>query len=415
MGSLTNPEDTLAARARDGAEQNYMLLALGLGVRQGLSLCDGFAHSPRRFAQGVIYGIYLVLFAQSVKIAVQTRRSHGTFSAKVFSYSTGVMFLFATLYIGINVSRFLYAFSPRWTRESNGLLPVYYLRDYTTFQNFAPSVFMALQVWLGDALAIYRCFIVWERNWWTILLPILLLAHSVASQAVNNSVLMIYLNRPTFLTYEQVRPLVDMVYPINISQSCLTTALITLKIWRQYRVSRAAGLSSGSSGVGLLTIVRIIVESTMIFTAQQVIMCILYYLGHPAQYIFHGTIVPSIGVTFALLSIRVNDARRVPKAELSVPLTSGASASLPCTSSAATNPVNIVHPTRFRNHRRTLSETLLTSPISTTLALNERQPLRQMGASGMVRHCDLEKGDIYPDRLSGDAILAMKGTSQVLG
>ncbi|KAJ3503093.1 hypothetical protein NMY22_g18370 [Coprinellus aureogranulatus] len=131
MGSLTNPEDTLAARARDGAEQTYMLLALGLG--------------------GVIYGIYLVLFAQSVKIAVQTRRSHGTFSAKVFSYSTGVMFLFATLYIGINVSRFLYAFSPRWTRESNGLLPVYYLRDYTTFQNFAPSVFMALQVWLGDA------------------------------------------------------------------------------------------------------------------------------------------------------------------------------------------------------------------------------------------------------------------------
>ena len=36
----------------------------------------------------------------------------------------------------------------------------------------------------------------------------------------------------------------------------------------------------------------------MIFAVQQLVLCILYYLDSPAQYVFHGTMVPSIGTSY---------------------------------------------------------------------------------------------------------------------
>ena len=112
---------------------------------------------------------------------------------------------------------------------------------------------------------------------------------------VNCSLLLVWFRHPTALAFSQALPLLNMVYPVNIAQSLLTTGLITFKIWRQYILSRSAGLYAGGSGNGLLTIIRIIIESAMIFALQQLMLCILYYLDSPAQYIFHGTMVPSIG------------------------------------------------------------------------------------------------------------------------
>jgi hypothetical protein len=90
--------------------------------------------------------------------------------------------------------------------------------------------------------------------------------------------------------------LLNMAFPVNIAQSCLVTGLITFRIWRQHRASRAAGLSEHGAGLGLLTIIRIIVESTMIFTIQQVVLCILSYFDSPAQWALLGTLVPSMGM-----------------------------------------------------------------------------------------------------------------------
>lgn len=77
-------------------------------------------------------------------------------------------------------------------------MPIYYLRDYTTFWSFAPAVIMGVLIWLGDVLVvrsnpersphmltqqwqIYRCLIIWEMNWWIILIPCLLLVYSLGA------------------------------------------------------------------------------------------------------------------------------------------------------------------------------------------------------------------------------------------
>lgn len=113
--------------------------------------------------------------------------------------------------------------------------------------------------------------------------------------SVNAGIFLIWMTRPYILTLEQARPLGEMIYPIDVAQACLTTGLITFKIWRQHLKSRAAGLGA-QSGVGLRTIIRMIVESAMISTVQQVIMAALFYMDKPAVWIVHGTLVPSLGM-----------------------------------------------------------------------------------------------------------------------
>lgn len=112
---------------------------------------------------------------------------------------------------------------------------------------------------------------------------------------VNSTLILVVFKHPTAMTVAQYKPLFDMTYPVNLSQNLLTTSLIVYKLWSQHRLSRAAGLGTGESGSGIVAIIRIIVESAMIFAFQHMMLMILYLANSPVQYVFHGTLVPSIG------------------------------------------------------------------------------------------------------------------------
>ncbi|KAF6765656.1 hypothetical protein DFP72DRAFT_1162490 [Ephemerocybe angulata] len=281
---------------RDGAEQYNTLLAFWLGA--------------------LVYGLYCVLFIHSVKIMVRRRRSHRAWPAMVFSCATYLIFILTTIYMGLNISRFLYAFSPEWTEASNGKLPIYHLRDYTPSPRFAKMVIMAILIWLGDALTIFRCFIIWDKNWWVVLAPIILWTFSVS----NSSIVTMEFHNPNTLPPQLVKSLNGIIFPVNIALICLTTGLITFRIGHQYRLSRAAGLRRHGRGVGLLTIIKIVVESAMIFAFHQISICIAFYIGNPGlRQIFTETLVSSIGATFALITIRVEDSKHEATSQFTLP------------------------------------------------------------------------------------------------
>ncbi|TEB20339.1 hypothetical protein FA13DRAFT_1743134 [Coprinellus micaceus] len=382
--------DPAAIAARDKAEQYHMLLGFWLGA--------------------VVFGLYTCLFAFFVKITIQTRRRNPPLSAKIFSLGALVMYILTVIYMGFNTSRYLYAFSPDWTDASDGKLPVSYLREWLRPPNLATSIIMGVLVWIGDSLVIYRCLIIWQMNWWVIAMPGLLYIFSI----VNSAVIQVGYKRPTLLTPTQAMSLMNMVFPINIALSCLTTGLITFRIWRQHRASRVAGLSEHGAGLGLLTIIRIIVESTMIFTIQQVLLCILYYFDSPAQWALHGTLVPSMGVVFVLLSIRVHEAKTAPHPTLRLPWGSGLSTSTPWTTSNGTSNAVSHAPHRRRGHRRTVSDGIVFATPSVSLSERVHHPPAPFrGTSDEA--LDLERGDVGFEKSVLDAILPVNDWRKALG
>ncbi|KAF6743601.1 hypothetical protein DFP72DRAFT_1177848 [Ephemerocybe angulata] len=367
--------------ALDAKQQNYALLGFWLG--------------------GVVYGAYCILYGLSVKVTLETRRVHSTHSARIFPTATLLIFILATIYmgkrihdlaasvpeksphIGLNASRTLYAFSPQWTEDSGDQLPIYHIRDYTSSKGFTTMLLMSIIIWLGDALAIYRCFVIWDMNWLAVLLPIALLVLSI----VNSTVVDVAYKQPGALPSQDVQALIGIVFPVNITQNCLTTGLIVFRIWRQNRVSRAAGLHVHGRGIGLFTIMRIIVESAMIFTVQQIILCVLYYLGSPTQYVFNEILVPSIGCIFALMSIRVYGVKQEVSTEVQLShIYSGLSV----------RPDNLTekgHPIPQdggRNHRRATSEALVFSRSEGSPTDHSWHPTESMGGE-KGQNVDVEK------------------------
>jgi len=142
--------------------------------------------------------------------------------------------------------------------------------------------------WLGDALVIYRCYCVWNNNLPLVILPLLLLGGSIA---VNIYTLSWFQHPMDFSRKSEIMSL-NAIYPISLIQNVITTGLIALKIWNQHRQSSASGVVDRSSRLSLIKIMRIIVESAMVYTVQLFILIILYFRNDTFQYIVQAAIVP---------------------------------------------------------------------------------------------------------------------------
>ncbi|TFK18218.1 hypothetical protein FA15DRAFT_710057 [Coprinopsis marcescibilis] len=251
------------------------------------------------FLEAIVYGIYFVLFIGAVHI-MSKDRSRDNVTSRVFFFSMIFMFILTTVFTGINAYRFTRAYA----QNDGTSMPVLYFWNFDAWDNFSYVVVVIILVLYADALVIYRCFVIWGGNYYVIAFPTLLLLLSIGINGVTMSSFI----HPASMNPKTLHAFFTMIYPVNLAQNCLTTGLIAYKIWRQHRNSQKAGLVN-SSGLNLITVVRIMIESASIFTFQQLVLLILHLLNHRAQVILHATMVPSIGIVFVLIAIRTNIAK----------------------------------------------------------------------------------------------------------
>ncbi|KAG2011877.1 hypothetical protein CC2G_011943 [Coprinopsis cinerea AmutBmut pab1-1] len=210
------------------------------------------------------------------------------------------MFILITFHICLNIYSMIHAFAYTLSPFS----AVSHFRDLTNWDSYAFPVVLALLTWIGDILVIFRCFLIWDSNCYVIALPSLLLLGSIVSASVN----LHWFRNVESIPFEIVQGFLNATFPLNLAQNLLTTGLIIYKIWDQHRASRRAGIIS-SSGLSLLDVVRIIIESALIYTTQMLLLTILFAIAHPAHIIVQHALVPSMGIVFVLISVRTHVAR----------------------------------------------------------------------------------------------------------
>ncbi|KAJ2933416.1 hypothetical protein H1R20_g3653, partial [Candolleomyces eurysporus] len=94
-----------------------------------------------------------------------------------------------------------------------------------------------------------------------------------------------------------MRLFLNSTFPLNLVQNVLTTGMIAIRIWAQHRQTVQAGAKFVSAGgaLSLLMVLRIVIESAMIYTIQMLLITILWYLNDPAVVIVQHATLPSIG------------------------------------------------------------------------------------------------------------------------
>ncbi|PFH45554.1 hypothetical protein AMATHDRAFT_8984 [Amanita thiersii Skay4041] len=168
----------------------------------------------------------------------------------------------------------------------------------------------ALTSMLADIVLIYRCWVVYNRNWHVIYFPMfmMLVYTCFAALVLYYSVLIVVYSETSVISTEVYRAAVVLTYTCTIVLNIYTTSSIVFKIWR---------VTKESSGIntqrGLHFTIHVIADSGMLFTLSTILAFImwLYTLkntGPVAQMtgLISGCInYAMLGIAFNLIIIRV--------------------------------------------------------------------------------------------------------------
>ncbi|KAH6874464.1 hypothetical protein BKA70DRAFT_1350097, partial [Coprinopsis sp. MPI-PUGE-AT-0042] len=176
--------------------------------------------------------------------------------------------------------------------------PITYLNAVGNWVAYSLPILLSMVIWTGDALVIYRCFLIWQRSFWVIAIPLMLFFFTIGAQVTNfwwvrhqSDVRHILGGRWPFL---------NLTFPLYFAQNVLTTGLILFKNMVTVQTC-------------LVSIMRIIVESAALYTALMLVMVVLRALDHPVRLLIHCVLVPTIGITFTLMAFRMHTLREEAK------------------------------------------------------------------------------------------------------
>ncbi|KAF9048980.1 hypothetical protein BJ165DRAFT_1580779 [Panaeolus papilionaceus] len=236
--------------------------------------------------QGVFYGIYTALFMTALWVWGKRRSREGA--------------SFTSAHLGVSIQRLLRI---SILEIEVGVRPTYKrMQDATKWDTMVLYMLTSTMVCFGDALIIYRTYLVWDKNVRIVALPILIQITYLAIGTVN-----IYMfSHPNHFSYMTALSWSQPVFPLVVAQNVLTTGLLSYKVYAQHCESRTNGVADAASGVGLGLLAWMLVETAALYTLDLVVMIILGALRHPGQAITTVLIVPTLGMVFVLLSVRVH-------------------------------------------------------------------------------------------------------------
>ncbi|KAH6874475.1 hypothetical protein BKA70DRAFT_1480179 [Coprinopsis sp. MPI-PUGE-AT-0042] len=264
--------------------------------------------------QGFLYGVYLCLFIAVLPILIRSSALKN-FSAAVFFMGNMLIFILVSIICGVSVFDTVVAFS--FQTENKG--PTRPFNDTGYWVGYIPLMLAVFIAMIGDALmvslsfttsgffhvVIYRCFLVWQRSYRVIFVSLLLAALSFGCHIAT----VWFANHIPFNLLRVQNWLPMALTPIfYLLQTTLTTSLIAWKIWSQSRRNTSVGLAP-LHVPRLLSIMRIIVESAMIYTMGMLVMLVLLVLDHPARIAVHSCLVPITGIVFVLMALRIEAVR----------------------------------------------------------------------------------------------------------
>ncbi|KAH6885106.1 hypothetical protein BKA70DRAFT_1445328 [Coprinopsis sp. MPI-PUGE-AT-0042] len=249
------------------------------------------------WVEALLYGIYLCLFIGALTIFAP-KEVCKPFVSKVFLAGNVLMFMGISFH-GLSVYRLVIGFA----YQPDVRAQLLYLNDLRNWSALASPFLLAIIMWTGDALVIYRCFLIWQQSYLVIALPSLLYIVTVGLQVTN---LWWTTHQSAFINVVGQRwPILRITFPLYFTQNVLTTGLILFRIWSGHRSLKTAGISS-LNAPSLVGLMRAIVESAAIYTVALLVMAVLRLLDHPGCYMSHVILYPMTGIMFVLMAIRVH-------------------------------------------------------------------------------------------------------------
>ncbi|KAF7371385.1 hypothetical protein MSAN_00775000 [Mycena sanguinolenta] len=248
--------------------------------------------------ESCLYGVYLVLTITALWLTFGRNARTGRRGASMFSSPTfiGAILLCITItgHWILTVDRGFLAF----IYLADTLGPVGFYGDLSQTTEVVKTGFLVTTLAIGDALIIYRLWIVWGHNTYVILFPAALLTGVAASGAGITYQFTQYKPGQNVFLSEAGRWITsDTVF--TLCTNVYSTAFIAWRLWSQGRVIKGYG------GPSLKSVLIIIVESAALYTVWTTFFLASYLSRSNLQFIVVDCWPAMTGISCMLIHARV--------------------------------------------------------------------------------------------------------------
>ncbi|KAJ6576705.1 hypothetical protein DFH09DRAFT_366223 [Mycena vulgaris] len=248
------------------------------------------------FIQTLLYGAYTVVFILTCWVLLYKRPKHEPVNKPMLGFSI-VMFVLATMHIGVNYTRILRAFIIY--KDEPGGTPAYFnmLSEFT--QVFGSAIYVA-QTLVGDSVVLYRCYLVWERQWQVVAFPfILLMGSATTGVGILYSFAVVVPEAEIFVV--QLQHWILSFFSVTLATNIICTGLVAFRLWDINRQVKEFSESNHSFN----PIILLVIESGAIYSATLMTLLILYKTESWFQYVLLDAVSPIVGLVFSMIIVRI--------------------------------------------------------------------------------------------------------------
>ncbi|KAJ7172187.1 hypothetical protein C8R46DRAFT_140201 [Mycena filopes] len=256
--------------------------------------------------ESLMYGCFLCVFSYGVYIKFALSKGQNLHSQVMFIASVA-MFILASMHVAINCFRLLRGFSE--FREAPGG-PVGYLGALNRWDHVFKITIWGTQSLLGDAMAVYRCWILWAKDYRFTALPFLLLLGSTVS-GYTTCALFAKVDPTASVFDPSLTRWITTFYSLAVAQNIITTSLMAIRIWERERKSAHYRLQNSN----FMPILRILIESASLYLFIEILLLAFYSVDYNAQYILLEIITPTVVRCFSSLLHRSHSQTKIAGGE----------------------------------------------------------------------------------------------------
>ncbi|KAJ7360996.1 hypothetical protein DFH08DRAFT_951622 [Mycena albidolilacea] len=250
------------------------------------------------FIQTLLYGAYTVVFILTCWVLLYKRPKHEPVNKPMLGFSI-VMFVLATMHIGVNYTRILRAFIIY--KDEPGGTPAYFNKLSEFTQIFGSAIYVA-QTLVGDSVVLYRCYLVWGRQWQVVAFPfILLLGSATAGVGILYSFAVVVPEAEIFVT--QLQHWILSFFSVTLATNIICTGLVAYRLWDINRQVKDFGLNHLEAVIN--PIILLVIESGAIYSATLMTLLILYKTESWFQYVLLDAVSPIVGLVFSMIIVRI--------------------------------------------------------------------------------------------------------------
>ncbi|KIY65350.1 hypothetical protein CYLTODRAFT_379537 [Cylindrobasidium torrendii FP15055 ss-10] len=244
------------------------------------------------FAQAVLFGLYLNVACTCTRLLWRRHKERRTHHHLVITHV--ILFCLITFRCFTVIVRSIYE---RWHIKSAVIV-----LDLGSSWGLAANVPWVLTILVSDTFLIYRIVVVWQRYFWAVIFPVLLLLADAGSGVYFIVSLTSYTEDQSVFA-QNLGTSTRMFCSFTAALNILCTGLLAYRI---VDVQRRVAFEDAHLKKGMSNIMALVVESASLWTAISVCIIVTISIQNYLEFLFMDVSCPTIGLVFGSIIIRVS-------------------------------------------------------------------------------------------------------------